>query len=707
MHNIALDARLLTVLLMTFWFSSLPLQSQEQFRQWLDNERALISKINSDGAEQLVSLNLITGQEKVFRGNPPPEEILYASHGNAQRADGSSITVIGNDLYLVGPDGSDRQLTYDVAEERNPKFSNDQKKVAYTKDNDLYVLDLATNKEKRLTFDGSESVYNGWASWVYYEEILGRSSRYAAFWWSPDNQRIAFLHFNDEPVPTFTLFRSEGQHGDLEVNHYPKAGDPNPEVKFGIVDIENGGMIWVEEDAQKDQYSALPFWTPDGKYLLIQEVNRDQDSLQLVKIDPHSGQRQVIYLETQPTWVEFYEEIDFLVNGDFLLRSNRSGWYNLYRYNQHGKLVNQITNVDWRVLEVLEIDEKNNRIFFYGTGADPTERHLFVAALDGGHLKQLTTEEGWHSVKISPSGNFFHTQYSSLQNPGKAYISNIHGETIKPLDDDGHNPNEVAGVRVESLVVETPDGFKLPGYWVLPKGFNEQRKYPVVFSVYGGPDAGSIKNQYRSYADNFYTNNDIILFELDHRGSGKFGKKGMDFMHRSLGYWEMRDLIEGVKWLREKSFVDSTKIGITGGSYGGYVTAMALTYGADFFTHGVSLFPVTDWHLYDNVYTERYMDRPQDNPNGYRTGSAITHADKYKGHLLIVHGMMDDNVHMQNTMQFIGRLQDLGKDFEMMVYPGERHGWGGPKRSHLSRLTQGFWKKHFLKEERTTKILQP
>ena len=677
------------------------LGAQEEFVRWLDDDKAVISSMQK-GDMKHIAVSLVKGTDKPYKG----ELISVAekpAHNHPHR-----VVVRDQDIFLIKDSGDERQLTDDDEIEKNPKLSADGNFVAYTKAHDLFAFDLVNNVEKRLTYDGSESVYNGWASWVYFEEILGRSSRYAAFWWSPDSKHIAFLHFDDKPVPKFTLFRSEGAHGDLEVNHYPKAGDPNPHVKFGVANIQSGSIVWVAEDEDKDQYSAFPFWTPDGDHLLFQEVNRGQDTLHLVKADPISGKRQVIYEETQPSWVEFYEEVSFFENGDFLLRSNKDGWYNLYRYDLDGNLVTQITDVPWRILEVSAINEKTGKIFFYGTGPDPTNRHFFVANLDGSKVTQLTQGDGWHSVKLSPNQSYLYDQYSSLTNSGSAYLGNIKGEIIRKIDIETFDANQASGVTVERITIPTEDNFDLPGYWVLPKNFDANQRYPVVLSIYGGPDAGTVRNRYTSYADNFFTNHDVILFVMDHRASGKFGKKGMDYMHRSLGKWELLDYIEGVKWLRNKPFVDAGKIGITGGSYGGYLTALALTSAPEYFTHGVSLFPVTDWRLYDNVYTERFMDTPAENPEGYDQGSAIVQAENLRGKLLIVHGMMDDNVHMQNTMQFVSKLQDLNKDFEMMVYPGERHGWGGAKRRHLGNLTNSFWKKHFTDTgKNSARILKP
>jgi len=254
--------------------------------------------------------------------------------------------------------------------------------------------------------------------------------------------------------------------------------------------------------------------------------------------------------------------------------------------------------------------------------------------------------------------------------------------------------------KTELLLVPTEDGYELPAVWVLPPDFDKTKKYPVIFSVYGGPGYQDVRNNFSAYLNRFFiAQNGIIYFSVDHRGSAHFGKKGEALMHRNLGKWEMHDYIEAVKWLKQQPFVDTTKIGITGGSYGGYVTCMALTYGADYFNYGVAEYSVTDWKLYDDIYTERYMDTPEENPEGYEFGSAITHADKYKGKLLVTHGTMDNNVHMQNTLQLVNKFIDLDKDFEMMLYPGEKHGVRFPKWIHSQRNKWNFWFRNFFGKE--------
>ncbi len=367
----------------------------------------------------------------------------------------------------------------------------------------------------------------------------------------------------------------------------------------------------------------------------------------------------------------------------------------------NGKLVRQITDFDWRVTNITKVVEKTKTLYFSGTGGISTDNYLFSIKLDGKNLKQLTPGSGTHRTVVSPGGKYFYDTYSNFQTPAKMELFSTNGKSIKLLGDsrlpamDDYNWG-----KVELFTVPTEDGYELPAKWVLPPDFDPGKKYPVIFTIYGGPNAPSVRNSFRiSTGSAYLAENGIITFVVDHRCTGHHGKKGVALMHRNLGKWEMHDYIEAVKWLREKPFIDAEKIGITGGSYGGYATCMALTYAADYFTHGIANFSVTDWRLYDNVYTERYMDTPEQNPEGYKNGSALTWASQYKGKLLITHGTTDDNVHLLNTLKFIDVLENLDKEFSLLLYPNKRHGWGGPKRVHLVREQTQFWFRNFLEKE--------
>jgi len=608
-----------------------------------------------------------------------------------------------NDLYFYSVDDNDfKRLTNDKAKENNPTLSPDGKKVLFTKEHNLFVVDTESSEVTQLTFDGTDDIYNGWASWVYMEEILGRATRHKAYWWSPNSEMIAFLHTDDSPVPKFPIFNSKGVHGKLEWEHYPKAGDPNANVKLGIVHLKNKNIVWVEEDETVDQYTAWPFWTPDSKELFYQVLNREQDTLQILSTDPNTGKNKEIYTETQTSWVEFFEDIYIFEDGSgFLLRSDKGGWRHLYYYDMNGKLINRITEGDWTVDKIKYIDEDNGVIYFEGSIYNSLENHLYKVRHDGTDF-ELITKSGWtHNTNVSPQGKYFYDTYSNISEPAKLELFNGDGESIKLI---GERKTEIFNEyklgKTELFTITTSDGVELPAKWVLPLDFDKTKKYPVIFSVYGGPGAKDVKNNYSAFLSRYFiAQNEIIYFVIDHRGSAHFGKKGTSLMYRNLGKWEMHDYIEAVKWLRELPFVDETRIGIEGGSYGGYVAALALTFGADYFTHGVAEYAGTAWELYDNVYTERFMDKPNENPEGYKFGSVMTHAENYKGHLLITHGMMDDNVHVQNALQLVDKLTDLDKDFELMLYPSARHGVRFPKWIHAQRNKWNFWYRNFFGKE--------
>jgi len=683
------------------------LQRLPSLKGWFDDDHYLQLK-NEDGSTYLMKVNAETGKEEIYVNyaeiNENIEEGWDASSSTDVTDDYRNFLFMEeNDIYFYSVDDNKlKRLTNDKAKENNPTLSPDGKKVAFTKEHNLFVVDTESGEVTQLTFDGTDDVYNGWASWVYMEEILGRATRHKAYWWSPNNEMIAFLHTDDSPVPKFPIFSSEGVHGKLEWERYPKAGDPNANVKLGIVHLKNKNIVWIEEDETVDQYTAWPFWTPDSKELFFQVLNRGQDTLQIQSADPNTGKNREIYTETQASWVEFFEDIYIFKNGSgFLLRSDKDGWRHLYYYDMDGNLINQVTEGDWQVEEIKNVDEENGVVYFEGWVHNSLDNHLYMINLDGSNFEKLTKVEGTHNTSVSPHGLFFYDSYSNINQPQKLELFNSNGQSIRLIADSKTDLfDEYELGKTELFLIPTEDGYELPTKWVLPPDFDKTKKYPVIFSIYGGPERDDVTNNFSGYLDRFFTaQNEIIYFKVDHRGSDHFGKKGTSLMHRNLGKWEMHDYIEAVKWLREQPFVDSTRIGITGGSYGGYVTCMALTYGADYFTHGVAEYSVTDYRLYDNIYTERYMDTPEENPEGYEFGSAITHADDYKGHLLITHGMMDDNVHVQNTLRLVDKLTDLDKDFELMLYPGSRHGVRFPKWIHAQRNKWNFWYRYFFGKE--------
>ena len=617
-----------------------------------------------------------------------------------------TLSVRDGDLYATdGRTKSLKRLTATADPEVNPRLSPDGAWVAYTRANNLYVYDLERGLERQLTSDGSSVVLNGYSSWVYMEEILGRASAYAAFWWSPDSTKLAFMRFDDSPVPVFPIYHADGQHGELERQRYPKAGDPNPWVQMAVATVADGKIVWMDFDPKADHYIAWPFWTPDSKTLTVQWMNRGQDTLRLYNCDPATGRKTMIFEEKQQAWVEFFEDLTYLPSGKgLIIRSNVDGWDHLYLYAADGTLRKRLTSGEWRVDAIVRVDEPAGLVFFTGRPGKSWDSQLMKVGLDGSGLQAITDGGGMHRVQLSPGGKHFIETVSTIASPAVMNLRAIDGSLVRKLGDQKTAAmDDYAWGRGELFTIPSEDGqFQLPASWVLPPDFdarNAKKTYPVIVSIYGGPNAGTVTNSWPALQAHYWAQRGVITIAVDHRGSGHFGKKGVALMHRSLGKWEMADLIAAAKWLRTKPFVAKDRIGITGSSYGGYTTTMALLYGAAHFNYGQAGASVTDWRLYDSVYTERYMDTPKENPDGYKAGAVLTYADRYTGGLRMTHGTIDDNVHMQNTIQVVDWLVSHDKPFELMLYPDSRHGYQASQRPHSTREAHDFWMRKLLRQE--------
>jgi dipeptidyl-peptidase-4 len=681
---------------------------------WTDDDHFVETRPREGGEGRggLFLVDAKTGKREPYRNMESYRSVVGEGiePGNPAASDETYrhlLYVKEGEFYILDAETKEfRRLTRSPGERKNPTFSPDGKYVAFTRDNNLCAIEVSSGKEYRYTNDGTDVVYNGWASWVYYEEILRRQSRYRAFWWSPDGSRLAFFRFDDSHVPVFPLFNSAGQHGSLESTRYPKAGDPNPEVRIGTVPVTGGEVVWSDFNEKADQYFGTPFWAPGGKSLWVQWMNRRQDTLRLYAVDPLTGGKKLLYEESQKSWVDWLESVNFMKDG-FILRSDRDGWMHLYLYGSDGRLKSRLTEGKWSVVDFQALDEKGGRVFFTAKKEASTRTDLYSVHLGGDGLRRLTSGPYTHTVRVSPGGKYFVTTYSNIGTPPKMALYTGEGELVREMADSKGSEFESYGLaRTELFTIPTPDGYDLPAIWTLPPRFDPSRRYPVLISVYGGPNSPSVSDGWKGIGSEWLAQEGLIQMSVDHRGSGHFGKEGVALMHRNLGKWEMNDYAEAVKWLRGKSFVDSARICITGGSYGGYVTCLALTEGAEYFPYGVALFSVTDWLLYDTHYVERYMGLPAENPGGYRDASVLTYAGKYRGVLRIVHGTIDDNVHMQNSLQLIDSLENLNKHFEFMAYPGERHGWAGKKGIQLRNETYRFYYTYLLRKEFPEKLFE-
>lgn len=651
---------------------------------WADGTHYLVRR--NEGKKMILNaVDAATGDTSSYAAKP----LVYSP----------VVKVENGDIVYITREGK-KKLTSNQAVEENPVLSPDGKWVAFTRGNDLYAQEIASGREIRYTQDGSDVIKNGYASWVYYEEILGRGSKYCSFWWSPDSRHLAFFRSDDSPVPVFPIYNSRGQHGYVEYTRYPKAGDPNPEVNVGIVPLEGGSVVWADFNPKADQYFGQPFWRPDGSGLLVQWMPREQNNLKLYEINPASGAKKEIYDEQQPTWIDWISELYWIKDG-FLVIRDFDGWEQIYLHNTDGSLQQKLTHGRKWKTQIVKVDEGEKKVYFTSCGEISTRTDLYSVRFNGKEQRRLTFGEYTHKgISLSPDNSHFITSYENASTPTKMAVVNVKTGKVREIGDSKSAAfDSTKMARAEMLWLKTPEGLDLPAYITWPYPFLEGKKYPVVIQIYGGPNAGTVSERWSSVR--FRQGSPYIRIAIDHRGSGHCGKAGMNYLHRNLGKWEMEDYIAWVKYLRTFPSVDEKRIMITGGSYGGYMAALALTYGAEYFQYGIAQYGVMDWRLYDSHYTERYMDRPQDNPEGYKAASVLTYVGKYQTHgpamLQIVHGLMDDNVHMQNSIQLVDTLQHLNKTFELMLYPNERHGWLN-KNGFTSGSMERFMDEYLLKE---------
>ena len=673
-------------------------QPLPQFVEWINDNSFVLKR---DGKPFLYDCK--TGKETAYTGPAAVIQVVVPE-----------IISKNNDLYLKMANEETR-LTNDKDLEKNPTLSPDKQYVAFTRNNNLFTINLNTKKENQLTFDGTDVILNGYASWVYYEEILGRATRYKSYWWSPDSKKIAYMHMNESMVPMFPIYSEEGQHGFIEQTRYPKAGDKNPEVKVGVVQADGGATVWADFNEKDDQYFGMPYWKADGSALWIQWMPRSQDNLKVYEMNLTDGSKKEIYDEKQKTWVtlEGNDRFTFLNNGtQFILQSDVTGWDHLYLHDMSGKRISTITSGNYRVTAINHIDEKNKIVYFTCRKDNSARFDLYKVKFDGTGLQRLTFGDYTHrNIQLSPNGSYFVTTYSNTSTPDVMVLMNNKGKVVKELGNaKGEDFASTALAKTELLRVKSEDGkYDLPLRIVWPMNYDKNKKYPVMINIYGGPDAGTVYDGWQlNMQQQWYAKEGLIQVAMDHRASGHFGKEGVNYMHRNLGYWEMKDWITIVKWLIENAGVDKNKVCISGFSYGGYMTCYALTYGADYFTHGLAGGSVTDWSLYDTHYTERFMDTPAENPEGYKSSSVYSYLDKYKGLLRIYHGTMDDNVHLQNSMQLVKKLQEKKKHFEFMLYPGGRHGWRNLREqdAHSANEIAMFIYKNLLEKELPKEVLR-
>jgi len=621
-----------------------------------------------------------------------------ANRGSYQFSNDETAVLINwnNDLfyYQLGSDKAVR-VTNNPEEEVGETFSPNDRMLGFVRNNNIYVYDIAAQRERRLTTDGSPKILNGRLDWVYQEELYGRGN-FEAYWWSPDSTRLAYLRLDENPVPEFTVVDHIPYHQTLEVTPYPEAGDPNPVVQLGVINAAGGATRWI--DTYKYQPSDLLIvrvsWTPDSRKVVYQAQNREQTFLDLNFAGSDDAKSATALRETSKAWVEVIDNPTWLNDGSFLWQSARSGWTHLYHYAPDGKLLQQVTDGKWEVRSVDGVDEDKGLVYFTGTEHSHIANQAYRVKLDGTGFARLTTTEGSHRVSLSPTASFFIDNWSDINTPTQTRLYDADGKLVRVVAE-----NKVDALKQyklgasEFLQVKTRDGFVMEAMMIKPPDFDSQKKYPVLEFTYSGPHAPQVKNGWGGTAYMWHqmlAQRGYIIWILDNRTASGKGVESEWPVYKNFGELELRDLEDGIAWLKSQSYVDGDRLGIWGWSYGGFMTSYALTHSQSF-KMGISGGTVSDWRNYDSIYTERYMQTPQNNLEGYKKSSPVNFAKDLHGKLLLIHGAMDDNVHVANTVQFVYELQKAGKQFQLMLYPKSRHGVTDPLLvKHLRQMMTDY-----------------
>ena len=642
------------------------------------------------------------------------KEVVFSTWGTYTEDDCFKL-VMPKGTRVTGVKAPEKYSSFPLQPEGavNLTYSPDSTMLAFTRENDLYVVRIADGTECRLTFDGTPTVMNGYASWVYYEEILGRPSRYCAFWWSPDSRRLAFYHFDDTEVPVFPIYSPFGQDGRLRVTHYPKVGEKNPEVRIGFADVPaafagSRDLVWADFDEKEDQYFGIPFWSDDSRTFYVAREPRIQNTLDLYAVSPLDGSKKPVYHETYPTWLDWIEGMLFTEKGLYMVRNFETGWQQVYFLSYDGTVRRLTDGPNWRISLVRA--EKDGTVYFTAQRDDLHVRQALYKVSPKGVITALTDESlNVSGVQFSPDGKYFVAQTSSLAVPPELRVY----QTSKPsknwlVADQKRLASSAAG----KIVSICNDGFVLPGVIYYPKNFDPAKKYPVHVDIYGGPDTPQVTDRWVApsrYA--WYAENGIIELIADCRASGHNGRAGLDQIYKQLSTVEIDDFVAWAEWLQSQPYVQGDKIGVEGFSFGGTMTALLVATAPQAYHYGIAGGGVYDWKLYDTHYTERFMSTPEDNPDGYARTRAVDRIVSYPARhrgteaedgtvsdgsvmLKITHGTGDDNVHYQNTLQLVDALHKIDADFDFMVYPDGMHGYRGYQGLHFQDANNAFWLKY-------------
>jgi len=571
-----------------------------------------------------------------------------------------------------------------------PALSPDGTAVLFRRGGNLYVLTIASRKIVQLTFDATAEVHNGQLDWVYPEEL----DLSTALWWAPDSKQIAYMQFDISKEFVYPHADLLSTRAIFEPQHYPQAGTPNATVRIGVIPCGGGKTRWLKIGAKPDDLIARVKWLPNSEQLAIEKLNRIQNKFDLVIADAADGKSNVVLTEHDKTWINVNDDLRFLTKQSaFLWSSERSGFRQLYLYSLGGKQIRQLTSGDWQVNGVSALDEEHGFVYYTSAEASPVEDQFYRVPLAGGPPRRISRGAGMHAIAIEPHARNYQDAFSNLTTPPEVTLHEPDGTkiaTIKTTDRSALDPLNLLPVEIVKLAAN--DGTLLYARLIKPANFDPTNKYPAIVFVYGGPQAQSVHNVWNGVSwEQILANKGFVIWQVDNRGSFGRGHTFESPVYHELGKTELSDQRAGVEKLLSMGFVDKGRIGIYGWSYGGYMTIYSLLHAPDLFQVGVAGAPVTDWHNYDTIYTERYMGLPSKNPEGYEKSSNLRAAANLKGKLLIVCNFEDDNVLFQNTMQMMTALHRANKEFEFMLYPQKTHGVSGELREGMYRQMTDFF----------------
>ena len=617
------------------------------------------------------------------------------------------LFTIGGYLYLYDLDAQAgsalRRLTRTTHPLIDPQMSPRGRYVSFVRDQDLWVIDLRLGEERRLTHDGGGAIHNAEAEFIAQEELRQTSG----YWWAPDDSAIAYKRFDESAVPIARRMEVYPDRTDVVEQRYPFAGDPNVTVKLGVVAPTGGSTRWVDLGADQDIYLPRADWTPDSRGFAFQRLTRDQQRLDLVLVDAVTLQETALVSETSPVWVNLPENLRFLKKQrSFIWSSERSGTNHLYLYDLGGHLRHALTLGEWNVDGLLAVDESAGLVYLASNRDAVVERQIYTVRLDGrdaANPHRISRGDGWHSAQFARDARrvaLYVDTFSDSRTPPAVSVNAPDGHRAAWIEanaldaahpywpyHDRHAVPEYGHIRAE-------DGQNLQYSLMKPPGFDSTRRYPVFLNVYGGPSVQNVRHVWPGMIDEYMAQQGYVVFTLDNRGSARRSRAFQDPIRGRLGEVEVRDQLAGVHWLQSLPWIDAKRIGVFGWSYGGYMTLMLLAKGSDVIAAGAAVAPVTDWRLYDTGYTERYLGLPKSNARGYADSSVFSALDGLKSPLLLAHGMADDNVLFVNSTRLMSELQNRGVQFELMAYPGAKHGLSTPQmKVHVYTAIRDFFER--------------